>query len=126
MKQPALCAMKELHDALKEYCSIIMAGTEQFLTNIETLRKKNKPGIPQFWRRIKFGIIHLPAIDRRFPDFLNGLEKELKTFLQENCDNYGELHDVLVPAMREADRLGEPLTESLVRKILNMPKIDFK
>jgi hypothetical protein len=28
--------------------------------------------------------------------------------------------------MREADRLGEPLTESLVRKILNMPEIQSK
>lgn len=122
MKQPALCAMKELHDALNEYCSIIMSGTEQFLRNIEILRKKNKPGIPQFWRRIKFGVIVLPEIDRKFDDFLNGVEPGLKTFLRANCDNYGELHDVMVPALREAERLGEPLTESLVRKMLNMPE----
>lgn len=122
MKQPALCAMKELHDSLVQYCSIIMFGTEQFLKNIETLRKRNKAGIPQFWRRIKFGVVYLPSIDRKYNDFLEGIEPNLKSFLRNNCDNYGELHDVLVPAMREADRLGEPLTENLVRKMLNMPE----
>jgi len=122
MKQPALCAMKEMHDALKGYCSIVMVGTPQFLDNMEKLRRKDKPGIPQFYRRIKFGIVLLPGIDRTFKQFLNGIDANLKQFLQSNCDNYGELHDVLVPAMREADRLGEPLTEQLIRKILNMPE----
>jgi hypothetical protein len=123
MKQPTLCSMKELYDELYGICAIVIIGTEQLLSNIEIMRKKAKTGIPQFYRRIKFGIVNLPMINREFNDFLNGVEPKLKTFLQENCDNYGELHDVLVPAMREADRLGEPLTELLVRKILNMPEI---
>ena len=123
MKQPALCAMKELYDNLNGICSIVLVGTDQLTRNIDRLRKKNKDGIPQLWRRIKFGIRPLPAIDRTFKQFLNGLnDANLAKFLRENCDNYGELHDVLVPAMREADRTGEALTENFVRTIINLPK----
>ena len=123
MKQPALCSMKELYDELVGHCSIVMMGHPQLLQNIDTMRKKDRPGIPQFYRRIKFGIHILPDIDRSYNLFLNGIDEDLKKFLRENCDNYGELHDVLVPAMREADRLDEQLSESLVRKMLNMPVV---
>jgi DNA transposition AAA+ family ATPase len=124
MKQPALCAMKELYDHLNGICSIVLMGTDQLIRNIDKLRKKNKEGIPQFYRRIKFGIRYLPAIDKTFKQFLNGLnDSNLVNFLRENCDNYGELHDVLVPAMREADRTGESLTEKFVRTIINLPKL---
>ncbi len=124
MKQPALCAMKELYDNLNGVCSIILVGTNQLTRNLDRLRKKNKDGIPQLYRRIKFGIRQLPAIDRTFKQFLNSLnDTNLIKFLRDNCDNYGELHDVLVPAMREADRIGEHLTENFVRTVLNLPKI---
>jgi hypothetical protein len=87
------------------------------------MRKKDKDGIPQLYRRIKFGIRTLPSIDRSFKQFLNGEISNAKvvTFLRQNCDNYGELHDVLVPALREADRTGQPLTENLIRTMLNLP-----
>ena len=124
MKQPALCAMKELYDNLNGICSIVLMGTDQLTRNLDKLRKKNKEGIPQLYRRIKFGIRYLPTIDRTFKQFLNGLnDSNLVRFLCENCDNYGELHDILVPAMREADRTGEMLTENFVRTILNLPKL---
>lgn len=127
MKQPALCAMKELYDALVGYCAIILIGTDQLLNNLESLRRRNKPGIPQWYRRIKFGIRILPNIDRKFSQFLSDIEdKNLVKFLQRHCDNYGELHDALVPAMREADRLKEPLTLDFVRKVLNMPESRFE
>lgn len=126
MKQAALCAIKELYDYLSEYCSIVLIGTDQLTTNIEKLRRKNKPGIPQFYRRIKFGLRIAPSIDKRFDIFLNDFQdKSLRDFLQSNCDNYGELHDVLVPAMREADRLKQPLNIGLVRKVLNLPQGDL-
>jgi len=121
MKQPALCAMKELYDNLNKYCAIALVGHGQLLTNIERLRKRSKDGIPQFYRRIKFGIRRLPPIDRRYSLFLDGLDRKLVKFLQTECENYGELHDVLVPALREADRTGEPISEDFVRKLLNMP-----
>lgn len=122
MKQPALASMKELYDHLNKYCSIILIGTEQLIDNINILRKKNKPGIPQFYRRIKFGIRQLPAVDKTFKLFLNDIESnEVKKFLRRICDNYGELHDVLVPVKREAERTGEPITEQFIRKVLNLP-----
>ncbi len=122
MKQPALCSMKELHDYLNEYCSIVLVGTDQLLTNLDIMRKKNKQGIPQFYRRIKFGIRQLPHIDKSFDLFLTDIESnDVKKFLRTICDNYGELHDVLVPVRREADKTGEEITEQLIRKVLNLP-----
>jgi len=124
MKQPALCSMKELYDALNGICGITLIGTSQLIDNLDKLRKKNRSGIPQFYRRIKFGIRELPTIDRSFSMFLKNIEdKNLRNFLKQNCDNYGELHDVLVPAMKEADRTGNELTEDFVRTILGMPKM---
>jgi len=122
MKIPALCAMKELYDNLSGIASIVMIGTDQLTRNLDKLRIKNREGMPQLYRRIKFGIRQLPRVDREFKQFLNGHEPGLKRFLKQNCENYGELHDVLVPCMREAERFGEPLTEQFVRTILNMPK----
>jgi DNA transposition AAA+ family ATPase len=122
MKQPALCSMKELHDYLNEYCSIVLMGTDQLLTNLDVMRKKNKQGIPQFYRRIKFGIRQLPHIDKSFDLFLTDIESnDVKKFLRTICDNYGELHDVLVPVRRAADKTGEEITEQLIRKVLNLP-----
>ncbi|OWP85470.1 hypothetical protein BWK60_13920 [Flavobacterium covae] len=90
------------------------------------MRKRKKEGMRQFYRRLKFRVRVLPSIDTSFKLFLNEIEdKDLITFLQRNCENYGELHDALVPAMREADRTGEPLTEDFVRKVLNIPKTMF-
>lgn len=124
MKQPALCSMKELYDALIGICGITLIGTSQLIDNLDKLRKKNRSGIPQFYRRIKFGIRELPSIARTFKMFLETVEdKSLQKFLKQNCDNYGELHDVLVPAMKEADRTGEELNENFVRTILGMPKL---
>lgn len=122
MKQPALASMKELYDHLNKHCSIILIGTEQLIDNINTLRKKNKPGIPQFYRRIKFGIRKLPPVDRSYRLFLQDIDNDVKRFLRSICDNYGELHDVLVPVRREAERTGEVITEAFIRKVLNLPK----
>lgn len=123
MRQPALCNMKELYDNLNGIASIVLMGTPQLLKHLDKMRKKDKDGIPQLYRRIKFGIRPLPAIDRTFKQFINGLlnDPAIGRFVRENCENYGELHDVLVPALREADRTGQPLTENLIRTMLNMP-----
>ena len=123
MKQTALCAMKELYDNLHDFCSLVFIGTDQLVANIEIMKRRNKSGIPQFHRRIKFGLRLLPNIDKSYKLFISEIEdKELKKFLLTNCDNYGELHDIVVPAMREAERLEEPLTMSLVRRVLNLPE----
>lgn len=125
MRQPALCNMKELYDNLNGIASIVLMGTPQLIRHLDKLRKKDKDGIPQLYRRIKFGIRPLPAIDRTFKQFLNSFSSDpaIGKFIRENCENYGELHDVLVPALREADRTGQPLTENLIRTMLNMPNV---
>ncbi|AYO58217.1 hypothetical protein CO230_08820 [Chryseobacterium sp. 6424] len=124
MKQTTLCNIKEFHDHLNKKCGLVLIGTDQLLQKIEKLKKKNSPGMPQFYRRVKYGIRVLKSIDTRFNEFLKDVEdKALVKFLQRECDNYGELHDVLVPAMREAERTGEALTEDFVRKVLNLPKL---
>lgn len=128
MKQPALCNMKEMYDHLYGVAALVLIGTEQLIKNIEKMRKKNRDGMPQLYRRIKFGILHLPVIDKTFKYFLNAflnteLDESVIKFVRENCENYGEIHDVLVPAMREADRIGQPLSENLIRTMLNMPKL---
>ncbi|MRI64004.1 ATP-binding protein [Ornithobacterium rhinotracheale] len=121
LKQAALCAMKEIYDEVNKYCSLVFVGTEQLLDNLDRLRMKNKNGIPQFYRRVKFGIRRLPSIDGTFKEFLEEIEdKELVKFLRKECDNYGELHDVLLPSLREADRLGEEISLDLVKKVLNI------
>jgi DNA transposition AAA+ family ATPase len=124
MRQPALCNMKELYDNLNGTAAIILLGTSQLIRHFDRLRRKDKDGIPQLYRRIKFGIRELPAIDRTFKPFLEGVveDRQIRSFLVEHCENYGELHDVLVPALREADRTGQPLSENLIRTMLNMPK----
>lgn len=121
MKQPALCAMKSLYDNLHKVCSIVLVGTDQLLAHLEQMKRKNKDGIPQFCRRVKFGIRRLEPIDRRFPGFLDDIDdKEIVRFLMDLCDNYGELHDVLVPAKREAEITGEPLTVEFIKTVLNI------
>jgi DNA transposition AAA+ family ATPase len=126
MKIPTLCMIKELYDGLDGICGITLIGTDEFLDILDKLRKRKKAGIRQFYRRIKFGIRILPNIDKTFKGFLNNIDdRGLKSFLQRACENYGELHDVLVPAMREADRTNEPLTEAFVRKVLNIPNTQF-
>ncbi len=123
MKQTTLCNIKELHDHLNKYVSINLIGTNQLLDKLEILKKKNKAGMPQFYRRIKFGIRVLSPIDTTFKGFLNDIEdKGLIRFLQQNCDNYGELHDAMMPIIRESRRTGEPMTEDFARKVLQLPK----
>lgn len=123
LKQATLCNIKELHDNLYGKCALVMMGTNQLIAKIERLKNKNAAGMPQFYRRVKYGIRELKPIDTRFKEFLTSIaDRDLKRFLQTECENYGELRDALLPAMREAERLNEPLTENLVRKVLGLPK----
>jgi DNA transposition AAA+ family ATPase len=121
MNLATLCSIKEFYDDLKSVAALTLIGTDQLLKNLLSLSNSNKPGMPQFYSRIKFGIRELKPIDRKFPAFLGGIkDKEVKDFLIKNCNNYRELHDVLVPSLREADRLGVPLTVNLIRNVLGI------
>lgn len=124
MKQPSLCSMKELYDSLNGIAGITLIGTDQLIVKLDKLRKKNRDGIPQFYRRIKLGIRYLPSIDRSYKVFFEHLglsDKKLEKFLKELCDNYGELHDVIVPALRQAEEHEYDVSEDFIRVMLGMP-----
>lgn len=118
--------LKGLYDALKDYCSVVIIGTEQLLTKLLNLKKRNRDAIPQLYSRFKLGQkILSPIVKHR--DFLPFFEMYipnetgLHKLLIEKCDNYRELRDALEPALRKADSRGEQLTEKLFRIIHNMP-----
>lgn len=121
MKTSALCSIKEYFDYLLKMASIVLIGTHQLVDNIEKLRKRDAKGIPQLYRRIKFGYRYLRPINRNFTDFLEDIkDRKLKNWLKDNCANYGELHDVLMPCYKEAERLEHPLDLKFVLMVLGL------
>lgn len=120
MKYSTLCAWKEIYDLLHKECALILLGTNELLTNIEKLLRTKKAGIAQLFRRIKFKIQHLPDVDTRFGIFTEGIPADVKRWLSENCGNYGELHDVMVPVLSESDRLKQPITLDFLKLVLGV------
>lgn len=120
MKQPSLCAYKEIYDVLLGVCPTILLGTPELTDNMERLIRRNKPGIAQLFRRLKFKIKTIPTVNTNFDLFLDGIEPEFKRWLQSNCANYGELTDVLTPCIRESKRLEEKLSLKLCCKVLGL------
>lgn len=116
----ALCAWKELFDNLNTVCSLGLIGTDQLVEKLDRLRMRNKAGIPQLYRRIKYRIRKITPIDRTYKAFISDYPVPLQKWLKSNCDNYGELHDVMETAMREADRTGEELSEDFVKLVLGV------
>lgn len=118
-----LQALKAMYDTIKWSCATVLIGTDQLIITLDKLKEKNKPGIPQFYRRFKAGIRYITPLDRNFDLFLedkpypNMFKKTIRTV----CENYGELYDFLVPAMREADEMGIPLTERFFRMKYRLP-----
>lgn len=121
MNLATLCSIKEFYDDLRNVAALILVGTDQLLDNLIAMSVGNKAGMPQFYSRIKFGIRQLNSIDRDFPLFLEDIEdKQVKAFIKANCNNYREVHDILVPAMREADRMSTPLSVGLINNMLGL------
>lgn len=118
--------VKAMYDGIANSCSIMLIGTSELTDKMEKMKRKNKDGMPQFCRRFKAGTRHLKAIDKSgFNEFFDscGVEdKGLRRLLSQISDNYGELHDYLEPALKEADRKGEELTEDFFRLMFNLPK----
>lgn len=115
---PVLKSMKELYDAISKKCSIILIGTPQLT---EQLRKKSLgQSIPQLTRRFKAGTRHISPLRkaRDFKPFFERYipkEKDVQDALLTLCDNYGELHDYLHPALNYAQKSGKPLTIDLFK-----------
>lgn len=111
---------KGIYDAINEYASLILIGTPELIVKLDTMERYSYkyPGIPQFRRRFKAGTVHLTPIDRtkHYDAFLADVpDTELRTLLRGLCDNYGELHDFLEPALRNADKDGVALTDKYFR-----------
>ncbi len=121
-----LQALKAMYDTIKWSCATVLIGTDQLIDTLERLKSKNKKGIPQFYRRFKAGIRYITPMDRRFDVFLDGLPypASFKNTIRGVCENYGELHDFLVPAMREAEEMDVPLTERFFRMKYKLPVKD--
>jgi hypothetical protein len=123
LKLPVIKSLKAIYDIVNGYASICLIGTSQLIKQLQWMKKKDRGGVPQFYRRIKACIRYINST----PDFAPfyekySIERGLRRLLGELCENYGELHDYLEPALREADEQEVPLTENLFRIIYNMPK----
>jgi len=74
MKQATLAKIKELHDHLNKKCGLVLIGTDQLLTKLQKLKNKNVAGMPQFYRRGKYGIRQLRDIDTKYRKILEGIK----------------------------------------------------
>lgn len=124
MEANTMRMLKGLYDGIHKYCGVALIGTERLMYKMERAKAADKDGGPQFFRRFKTGIKQLSSIDTKYTDFLEhyNLPAGLCKLLRRLCDNYGELHDYLEPAMREAALQGVPLTEQFFRVMYNMPE----
>lgn len=126
LKVPQLQTLKGLIDIVTGYASIVLIGTGQLLASLNRLKRKNEQGIPQFMRRIKAGV-RIIETTNDFTQFFHHFEikdKGLQRLLKEMCENYGELHDYLEPALREAGEREQELTEDFFRIMYNLPKFN--
>ncbi len=117
LRIPALKMLKALYDAIRDFCPIVMIGTEQLSDKLDILSEKNVEGIPQFVRRVKAGRRNIVPISKKmFEPFLSEIQDEdLKVLIESLASNYGELNDYVEPALREAAISGRELTEKTFR-----------
>lgn len=132
MELALLKVMKGLYDRLKDHCAIVLIGTHRLLGRMLNINERGgsmrqREALPELYRRFKAYHKTITPIDKKrdfkpfFSKYIPG-EKALQTLLIDLCENYGELHDYLVPALEEADAEGKPLTEDYFRTIYNLPK----
>ncbi|AXG70464.1 AAA domain protein [Kordia sp. SMS9] len=110
--------IKALYDYLDTVCPVVLIGTDQLIDNIERWNVRNKQGIPQFWRRFRVGVRHLPTVKNK--DITEMLEAQGVTdqalvnyLIENNYNNYGLLNNAIVYAKKEAERIGSALTLDL-------------
>jgi len=123
LELPVLKMLKGLYDGVNNYSAIVLIGTDQLISKLTRLKRHDRSGVPQFYRRIKAGIRYISNSKNFAPFFEKYVDdKGLRKLLNDLCDNYGELNDYLEPALRESDEKGEQLTEHSFRIMYNMPK----
>lgn len=121
LKRTGIKAIKAVYDGVRYVVPVVLVGTPDFAVALQNLKNKGVKGMAQFIRRFKAGQTALAPIDRRYLDFMEQIkDEELRQLLSRIADNYGELHDYLERAMREADEQGEPLTVELFKEMYNI------
>lgn len=132
MEIQLLKLMKGLYDRLKDHCAIVLIGTHRLVGRMLNINERGgslrqREALPELYRRFKAFHKNITPINKKrdFKPFFTKYipdDKGLQNLLCELCENYGELHDYLTPALEEADEKGKPLTEDLFRVIYNLPK----
>jgi DNA transposition AAA+ family ATPase len=129
MSPATMRMIKGLYDGICEnkHASIVLIGTDQLETMMVTEKARGRVAAPQFYRRFKAGIRHIKTlpVEKAFVPFFEQFgvkDMGLRKLLCELCENYGELHDYLEPALKAADGDGEELTEVYFRRMYNMPR----
>lgn len=127
LKPAVLKMIKELYDAIHDYCAIVLIGTEQILDAILNRKNKNRQSVPQLWRRFKAGTRYISPLNRArdFKPFYATYiptELTLQDLLNDICENYGELYDYLHPFLRYCSDNNKPATEDLFRLFHKIPK----
>lgn len=121
LKRTGIKAIKAVYDVVGKIVPIVLVGTPDFAASLASLKARGVKGMAQFARRFKAGRVDLAPIDRRFSAFMGLIgDESLRRALCDVADNYGELHDYLERAIREADESGEPLTVELFRRLYNL------
>lgn len=120
---PVLQMLKALYDGVKEYCAMVLIGTDQLTHKLDTMELKNQDGMPQFCRRFRAGRREITKANdfRPFFQALDITDGNLISLVTRLARNYGELRDYLEPALRLADRMDQPLTETLFRQFHYLP-----
>jgi DNA transposition AAA+ family ATPase len=125
-KPAVLKTIKELYDAVIDYCSIVLIGTDQILDSLLNRKHKNRMSVPQLWRRFKAGTRYVNQINKA-RDFKPFFDKYIpgnigvQDILLEKCENYGELHDYLHPVLIDCGKKNRPLTEEVFRFYHKIP-----
>ena len=125
---PVLRTIKAVYDHIHAYCSMMLLGTPQLISNLDKMTKRDCIGIPQFVSRFRANTFFLEDIVRKdpetgedttFEEFFAGVVKDegLKALLRGLCSDYRMLRDYLVPAIERAEAAGVELTEDFFRRI---------
>lgn len=125
LKFTVLKVVKQLYDAIIDYCSITMIGTDSIIYTM-TSRTRAGYGLPQLYRRFKAGIRYISEINKArdfkpfFDLYLPG-NKDVQDILLQLCENYGELHDYLSPVLDFCNETGKELDAVLFRHYHKLP-----
>ena len=126
MEIALLKCLKGLYDRLNEYSAIVVIGTPRLVARMVNPQRNHamRQGVPELYRRFKAGHKTLSPITNYniFLDKYVPTDKGLRKLLTEIAGNYGELHDYLEPAIKEADLKGVELNEAFFRMKYDMPK----